>query len=158
MISELSGDDEAWRALNNAFAAETSYLEAEDWEGLVDRARFALAAMPDQAFLLAFDQKPAEVSPNFDWFAARYSGFVYVDRVVVAASAQGLGLGRALYEQLLVEARAVGFQRVACEVNIDPPNPGSLAFHERLGFAGVGEARLANGKTVRYFVQELERP
>lgn len=159
-IEDLKVSDEgtAFLALNNAFAVETSYLEPDAWQGLLGRARFALAVLPAQAFLLAFDQKPAEVSPNFDWFSARFSDFVYIDRVVVAASAHGQGLGKALYERLFEDAAAAGFARITCEVNIDPPNPGSLAFHERMGFAAVGEQRLENGKTVRYFVRELERP
>ncbi len=112
-------------------------------------------ALADKAFLLAFDEKPADISPNFDWFAARYADFVYIDRVVVAASAHGQGLGKALYERLFDEAKAAGFRRIACEVNLDPPNPGSLAFHERMGFEVVGEARLENGKTVRYFARTV---
>lgn len=156
MISVLAADDsDALLALNNVFALETSYLEPAAWASLLGRARFAFAAPPDKAFLLAFDQKPATVSPNFDWFAGRFSDFVYIDRVVVAAFAQGQGLGKALYKRLFDDARAAGFRRVACEVNFDPPNPGSLAFHARMGFESVGEALLANGKTVRYFVREL---
>jgi hypothetical protein len=44
---------------------------------------------------------------------------------------------------------------IGCEVNSDPPNPASDAFHERLGFAEVGRAALPGGtKLVRY----LSRP
>ncbi len=114
-----------------------------------------LAALPDRAFLLAFDEKPAGISPNFDWFAARHADFIYIDRIVVAAEAHGQGLGKALYERLFDEAKAAGYERIACEVNLDPPNPGSLAFHERLGFEAAGDARLENGKTVRYFVRTV---
>lgn len=156
MICDLTaGDNAAMLALNNAFAVETSYLEEADWRSLINRARFAFIAPPDKAFLLAFDQKPAEISPNFDWFAGHYADFVYIDRVVVDASAHGQGLGKALYDRLFDEAKAAGFARVVCEVNLDPPNPGSLAFHERMGFAPVGEAKLENGKTVRYFEHYL---
>jgi predicted GNAT superfamily acetyltransferase len=28
---------------------------------------------------------------------------------------------------------------LCCEVNVEPPNPGSLRFHERIGFAEVGQ-------------------
>jgi predicted GNAT superfamily acetyltransferase len=35
-------------------------------------------------------------------------------------------------------ARAAGRAEVTCEVNLDPPNPGSEAFHARLGFKQVG--------------------
>jgi uncharacterized protein len=41
---------------------------------------------------------------------------------------------------------------VVCEVNIDPPNPASEAFHLALGFKEVGQATIHGGtKTVRYF-------
>ena len=152
-LVEVGGD--ALLTLNNSFAVETSYLEPQAWRDLLSRARFAFGALPDKALLLAFDRKPADISPNFDWFAARYSDFAYIDRVVVAASAHGKGLGKALYAHLFEQAKAAGFQRIVCEVNLDPPNPGSLAFHERMGFSAVGEARLDNGKTVRYFERRL---
>lgn len=155
MIVDLAeADGAALLALNNAFGVETSFLDADGWRELVGRARFALAA-GDRAFLLAFDQKPAEVSPNSDWLHERFDRLVYIDRVVVAASAHGQGLGKALYERLFQDARAAGFARIGCEVNIDPPNPGSLAFHDRMGFAAVGDRLLENGKTVRYFVRDL---
>ena len=57
--------------------------------------------------------------------------------------------------------RAAGHERVVCEVNADPPNPVSDAFHAALGFAEVGSARLSGtplssmGKTVRYFSRPL---
>ena len=155
MIPEVLAADEAFRALNNRFAAETSWLEADEWQSLVTRARFAYAISPVAGFLLAFDSKPAEVSVNFDWFAERYDGLVYIDRIVVAAEAHGQGLGKTLYVQLFAEARAAGFERIGAEVNIDPPNPGSLAFHARMGFEPVNDRLLPNGKTVRYFVKTL---
>jgi predicted GNAT superfamily acetyltransferase len=34
---------------------------------------------------------------------------------------------------------------VTCEVNLDPPNPRSLAFHERLGFREVGRQATKGG-------------
>ncbi len=156
MIVDLSeGDSAALLRLNNAFGLETSFLDEDGWHNLVGRARFAFAAPPDKAFLLAFDRKPANVSLNYDWLSARFDGLVYIDRVVVAASAHGQGLGRALYELLFQDARAAGFARIGCEVNIDPPNPGSLAFHDRMGFAAAGDRRLENSKEVRYLILQL---
>ncbi len=106
------------------------------------------------ALLLAFDRDAAYDNPNFNWFKARYPRFVYVDRIVVAASARGRGLARALYLDLF--ARSAGHERVVCEINAEPPNPASDAFHAALGFAAVGSARLpGTGKTVRYFSRPL---
>jgi uncharacterized protein len=105
--------------------------------------------------LIAFDQDAAYQSPNFLWFKARYDTFVYVDRIIVAAHARGRGLARTFYEDLFDRARKAGHQRIVCEVNLDPPNPGSLNFHAALGFVGVGEAVLENGKTVQYMERAL---
>lgn len=155
MLVPLLPDNEAVRALNNAFAAETSYLDAGDWSRLVSQARVAMFSPTADAFVLVLDQDADYDSPNFLWWKARRARFLYVDRVVVAATAQGRGLGRQLYTHAMEEARRLGFDRIVCEINIDPPNPGSVAFHTALGFAPAGEQRLANGKTVGYFERLL---
>ena len=151
MLTPLLPDDEAVRALNNAFAAETSFLNAEDWARLVAQARAAVCVAPADAFLLVLDQDADYMSPNFLWWKERRQRFLYVDRVVVAHKAQGRGLGRQLYTHAMTEARRLGFDRIVCEINIDPPNPASVAFHQALGFVPTGEQRLPNGKTVGYF-------
>ncbi|EGF90794.1 acetyltransferase GNAT family protein [Asticcacaulis biprosthecium C19] len=150
----LASPHEALLALNNAFATETSFLTEADWRQMVAEVRFAFHAASD-GFILTFDQTAAYDSPNFLWFKARYDRFCYIDRVVIAASAQGLGLGKALYQHLFDAARQAGFETIVCEVNLDPPNPGSIAFHERQGFAAVGDQTLPNGKTVRYYAAGL---
>ena len=155
MLSPLLPDNEAVRALNNAFAVETSYLEADDWVRLVAQARVAVFVAPEDAFLLVLDQDADYDSPNFLWWKERRERFLYVDRVVVAATAKGRGLGRQLYAHAMDEARRLGFDRIVCEINIDPPNAGSVAFHAALGFSPAGEQKLANGKTVGYFERVL---
>jgi predicted GNAT superfamily acetyltransferase len=99
------------------------------------------------AFLLAFAPGADYDSPNYRWFEARSGRFLYVDRVVVGASAQGQGCGRRLYEALFAFAREAGFDAVVCEYDLDPPNPVSAAFHARFGFREVGR-QVANGKQV----------
>ena len=37
---------------------------------------------------------------------------------------------------------------MTCEVNIEPPNPASLAFHARMGFDRVGEQSTKGGEVV----------
>ena len=37
---------------------------------------------------------------------------------------------------------------MTCEVNLEPPNPESLAFHDRLGFGRVGEQATKGGSVV----------
>ena len=142
--------------LNNRHAEELSYLDAARFGTLVDEAFLACRVGEAQAMLLAFDQDAAYENFNFLWFRERYERFVYVDRVVVDAQQRGRGLARALYTELFARARQAGHERVVCEVNADPPNPASDAFHEQLGFAVIGAADLpGSSKRVRYFVRPL---
>ncbi len=154
-LSRFQAGQGDFLTLNNLHAVETSFLDVEAWEWMLDEARFAVRIEPAAAFLLAFDQDGRYDSPNFVWFKDRYERFVYIDRVVVSAGAQGRGFGKALYEHLFTEARSAGFDVVVCEVNIEPPNPGSVVFHEKLGFVAVGEQAFASGKVVRYFERKL---
>jgi len=143
-------------ALNNAHAQELSWLEPARLQHLVEQAFLARRIGNLDAFLLAFDQGARYDSPNFLWFRARYPRFVYVDRIVVAASARGRGLARALYDDLFGHAVAGGHGRVVCEVNTQPPNPASDAFHAALGFVEIGAASVYDGsRTVRYLSRAL---
>jgi predicted GNAT superfamily acetyltransferase len=146
-------------ALNNAHAQALSWLEPERLVHLVRQAFSARRIGRNDALLLAFDQDADYDSANFLWFRARYERFVYVDRVVVAPAARGRGYGRQLYTDLFEQASRAGHRRVVCEVNADPPNPVSDAFHTALGFAVVGSATIqGGGKTVRYFSRQIGTP
>ena len=137
--------------LNEAHAVELSSLTTARLAQLITTAFAAYTAGDGDALLLAFDQDGDYDSPNFLWFRERLARFVYVDRVVVSQTRRGEGLARQFYEKLFDAARTAGHDRVVCEVNFDPPNPASDLFHERLGFAEVGRAHLADrGKGVRY--------
>lgn len=153
----ISQDGEATLlALNNAHAAELSWLDPERLAALLGQAFYARQIGAAAAFLLAFDEKADYDSPNYLWFQARYPRFVYVDRVVVEPAARGHGHARRLYADLIARAADAGHSIVVCEVNSDPPNPASDAFHAALGFTEVGAASIHGGaKTVRYLAFPL---
>ncbi len=154
MLTPASPDFEALRALNNEHAQELSFADATRFSHLVANAFFA-AEIGTEAFIIAFDQDADYDSPNFLWFRQRFSNFVYVDRVVTAQAARGRGYAAGLYNALFAAARAAGHEHVTCEINADPPNPGSEAFHAKFGFQEIGSALLPNGKTVRYYERRL---
>jgi predicted GNAT superfamily acetyltransferase len=133
---------------------ETSHLDEAALDALVRESCYARVADRD-AYLICFAPGAAYESPNYRWFCARYPSFVYVDRIVVSSLARGKGVARALYEDLFAYAKQAGAVRVVCEVNSDPPNPGSDAFHARMNFVEVGRARLENGKSVRYLSRDI---
>jgi uncharacterized protein len=154
ILTATSADLAALRALNNEHAQELSFADAPRFTHLVTEAFFA-RHIGTAAFIIAFDETADYDSPNYLWFRGRFQHFVYVDRVVTAAAARGQGHAATLYNALFEAARAAGHERITCEVNEDPPNPASDAFHAKFGFCSIGSAVLPNGKSVRYFSRPL---
>lgn len=139
-------------ALNEAFVAALSPLDGARLARLHAQAalhRVIESAGRLEAFLLAFREGADYDSPNYRWFAQRYPRFLYVDRIVVAGSAQARGAGSRLYRELYVQAVRDAVPLITCEFDIEPPNPVSERFHARLGFREVGRQSLYGGsKTV----------
>jgi uncharacterized protein len=157
-INDLNSLDVATMlSLNNAHAKETSALDDASFTALLDMAFYTRGIdRGATAFLIALDHNATYENPNFIWFKAARESFVYVDRIIVLSSARGGGIARLLYDDLFAAARKAGHDRVVCEVNIDPPNLVSEAFHATMGFRRVGEATIRNGtKTVRYLEKTL---
>lgn len=158
-MSRENVDRDAVLALNAAHETETSRLDLAALERLIEQS-FRVATCDfggRDGVLIALDQNAKYASVNFGWFRQRYQRFVYIDRVIVAPSARGRGLARLFYRELFAAASAAGHGVVCCEVNVDPPNPASDAFHAALGFVEVGRATIADGrKTVRYLVRQLD--
>ncbi len=96
-------------------------------------------------FLLAFREVADYDSPNYRWFKERYPRFLYVDRVVVAGTARGHGVGTLLYRDMFEFAAASAVGLVTCEFDIDPPNPASERFHASFGFREAGRQWVADG-------------
>lgn len=144
-------------ALNQAWVPRVGPVDRDGLSGLVAESSLALVArLADDAlagFVIVIPPGADYRSPNYRFFAERSDEFRYVDRIAVAPSAQGLGVGRRLYDAVVEHARAGGARRVTCEVNLQPPNPESQAFHARLGFVEVGRQWVYDD---RYQVQLLE--
>lgn len=149
MIRDItSADLPAVLALNNAHAVEVNALTADALASLVAVAAHARVVDGGHGFLIAFNERTPVQGPNHAWFAARYPAFLYIDRVVIAPGSRGLGHARRLYDDLAAVAAG---RPLCCEVNLVPPNPASLACHDRLGFAACGEGDdPRNGKRVQY--------
>lgn len=106
------------------------------------------------AFALVLPPEAEYDSVNFGWFRERYGGqFLYLDRVVVSELNRRSGIGGLLYDA--AEADAVARGRLACEVNAEPPNDASLAFHTQRGYVEAGRLTHESGKVTAMFVKEL---
>ena len=142
-------------SVNQQYVEMLSPLTRCELEDLLDYAVYAKHAGDGRAFLIAMDQSSVYESANFDWFKARYPTFIYVDRIAIGDEWQRQGLGRSFYQDLEKFAREARAPFICAEVNVAPPNPASHAFHARMGFNAVGEAKV-DAKTVRYYVKALE--
>lgn len=158
-VGDLKALREHWPAvlaLNNAHAVETSLLDADRLAHMIGAASHAALVPPDAAFMIAFRAGDDYAGLHLRWFAERYTGFLYVDRVVVAAAARRRGLAGSLYRDAYRAAHRLGCRHIACEVNAEPPNPASDAFHASQGFQAVGDALVAGtGKRVAYLMRRL---
>lgn len=136
-------------ALNAGAAPAVTTLSEEQLRALIEFCDVCLVALNRTgeviAFLLSLGHGQSYQSENYRWFEDRGVRHQYIDRVVVAPTARGTGVGHAMYESVFERARERGVTEVTTEVNLDPPNPASIAFHERLGFRQLGELSTKGG-------------
>lgn len=148
--------------INNANAPAVGELTADALEFLVEHSLYALVVTDPhskdvQAFCLTFAPGVPYTSANYQWFSDRYDNFVYLDRIAVSSQYQNSGYGTALYsivEQHMVSDRTAPL--LTCEVNLQPPNLGSLRFHHRLGFREVGQQESKPGLIVSLLAKYLD--
>ena len=92
------------------------------------------------AFCITFAPHAPDAGVNHRWFSERYESFVYLDRIAIDSNHQNRGLGALLYQKVeQYMLNSAEHSMLCCEVNLEPPNPGSLRFHQRIGFTEVGQ-------------------
>jgi len=156
VIRELSSADLAimWK-INQvnvpALGEETSKTMAQ----LLEWSTIALGVEVNRqlvGFCLVMPPGLPYTSANYCWFSDRYQDFIYLDRVGFDPAHQGQGYGTALYVE--VERRTMA-SLFTLEVNLDPPNDGSIRFHQRHEFIEVGQQRTPSGKLVSLMAKQL---
>jgi predicted GNAT superfamily acetyltransferase len=134
-------------ALNESNLALLSPMDEDRLIALQAVAEAAHVIEVDGAFagfVITFATGSAYDGENFAWFTERYDDFCYLDRVVIHADFRRRGLASRVYDEL---EPSCGRPLFALEVNLDPPNEASLAFHRARGYAEVGQ-RLSGGHLV----------
>ena len=130
--------------INNANTPGVSELTLSELETDIENCLHALAIDNEHgevcAFCITFAPDAPDAGANHRWFADRFESFVYLDRIAIDPTYQNLGIGVLLYQS--VEQQMIASAQhslLCCEVNLEPPNPGSLRFHHRIGFTEVGQ-------------------
>ena len=135
-------DEDALRAVNAANVPEVGVLDDDRLALFQAEAAFFDVVELDGLVLglfVALGDGSSYRSPNYRWFADRHPRFAYVDRIALQPELRGTGVADALYGRLEDWARDTGRPVACAEVNVEPPNPRSLRFHQRRGYGVVGE-------------------
>jgi predicted GNAT superfamily acetyltransferase len=150
-ITDVSIHDlDAVLALNQSEVPPVGEVGVEDMRWFSRHADyFRIIRSHDRlaAFLIALRPGSDYRSPNYRWFCDRYEDFAYIDRVAVGRDFRRQGLASRLYADL-GNSLPKTVPLLTCEVNVEPPNPASMRFHENLGFEIVGEQALDGASKV----------
>ncbi len=154
-LRPITPDDlDAVVALNDEHVHLTAPMDRARLIDFVDAAEHADVIDVDgqfAGFVITFGAGAAYDGTHFAWFAERYDDYCYLDRIVIHEEFQRRGLGTFTYDEI---ERSCDHPVLALEVNIDPPNEPSLAFHGARGFAEVGQSD-ASGHLVALMVKQL---
>ncbi|MEE4192430.1 MAG: GNAT family N-acetyltransferase [Halieaceae bacterium] len=145
------GDEPTVLALNAESVAVLSPMDAGRFARLREAAALLRVAEHEgtvAGFLMGFCAGSDYDSPNYRWFSDNFSDFFYVDRVVVDSTRRGLGLASAFYDECIAWATAQQLTAIVAEIDIEPPNVGSLRFHEKYGFEEVDRLTHSASKVV----------
>ena len=141
-------------ALNDRHVELTAPMDEARLAELVAAAEHADVIDVDgqfAGFVITFVAGAAYDGAHFTWFSERYDDYCYLDRIVIHEEFQRRGLGTFAYGELEDSCNRPVF---ALEVNVDPPNEPSLAFHRARGFTEVGRSA-ASGHLFSLMVKEL---
>jgi predicted GNAT superfamily acetyltransferase len=147
-ISQIEQNDfDEVLVLNTESVPHVNLIGRDELQWFSENAAFTKLAKIDNrlaGFLIGLRPGTAYASPNYRWFCDNYDDFAYVDRVAVAEWARRQGIAESLYAAF--GQSQSGASLMTCEVNIRPPNEGSMIFHERMGFRRVGSQETDGGK------------
>jgi predicted GNAT superfamily acetyltransferase len=96
-------------------------------------------------FLIALRPGANYRSENYLWFGQRFANFLYIDRICIAPEFRRRGIASQLYADAEQFAREGHIPMLTCEVNLEPQNATSLAFHDNRQFEEVGSQRTESG-------------
>lgn len=147
----LAGDAPRLLALNNGAVPAVPEVSLEEMAALLEASSWSVVAERDGVvvgFVICFDPGVSYDSENYRYFEARYPSHFYIDRIVIDPDHRGAKWGARLYAEVFNRAEEQGHAQVTCEVNLEPPNPASIAFHRRMGFVDVDTQATKGGSVV----------
>lgn len=141
--------------LNQTNTPEVGSLESiQHLKQLIEFSSYNLLVLKEDeivGYIICMREGSAYGSENYKFFTQRLKKFLYVDRVAIDEQHRRAGLGKAIYEDIFVQAISDSLP-IALEVNTQPVNQPSLNFHEKMGFDRIG-AKDFDDHSVAYFIK-----
>jgi predicted GNAT superfamily acetyltransferase len=172
-VNRVTGSPGGWRLRPLAAADHATLLRLNaegqpavhplDWPTLEELLAFEghhQVAVDDTGAVLGYLLTFASVSAYADTEISELrrrvpEPFLYICQVVVAPAHRRRGIAGAFYAAAAGAARRAGAFVLCSDVNLDPPNPDSLAFHRRLGFKEIGRGTASNGFAIAFLQLRL---
>ncbi len=82
---------------------------------------------------------------------------MYVDQIAIDFNLRRASIASQMYERLMRWSLEHNRLVLCCEVNLRPPNPTSMKFHEKLGFEPLGEIQTSDGRLVALLCRHLAK-
>lgn len=141
--------------LNQANTPEVGSLESKKHlTKLLELSAYNLLILKGDeviGFIICMREGSDYGSENYKFFSKKLKKFLYVDRVAIDEKYRREGLGKAIYDDIFIQAKKESLP-IALEVNTQPINQPSLNFHEKLGFDEVGVKDFSD-HSVAYFIK-----
>lgn len=137
-LSEI--DVHSMWSINEQGLPGTGQVSQQEVADLLNLSSFAIGVFREEellGFVICLSPGTDYKSLNYAWFNNKYNNFIYVDRIAVSLDQRDEGIGSKLYEEVIAYSQENAIP-IAAEVNLNPPNPGSMRFHNRFGFEEVG--------------------
>ena len=127
-------------SINEQGLPGTGQVSEQEVSDLLELSTLSIGAFREEellGFVICLSPETTYSSLNYAWFNNKYNDFIYVDRIAVSFDQRSEGIGSKLYEEVITYSQGHAVP-IAAEVNLNPPNPGSMRFHHRFGFKEVG--------------------
>lgn len=142
-------DAEAVCAIYNPYILGTTItFEEQEVSAATMRTRIAEVSEKLPWLILEDQVKVAGYAYATNWRVRAAYRYSVETTIYLAPLAQGRGLGKQLYEELIERLRARGIHRAMGGIAL--PNKGSVALHERLGFKKVAHFEEVGWKFERW--------
>ena len=135
----------------------TGKVTVEEISHLIDISDVSLGVFEHDkmvGFVICLSPNLDYGSLNYAWFNENYDEFLYVDRIAVATEHRNNGIGSYIYQKLIDISEQKQIP-ITAEVNLEPPNPGSMRFHHKFDFSEVGVLNHLD-KSVTMFLRQMK--